>query len=394
MKRILFVVIPEKGHIHPYLGPAARLRQRGHDVAFYAEHDVSAQLRAAGFDQSFAGREGSAPPQTSRGAAFAERVRDRSWLRGWIKALLLDAVPSQVEALRAVLRRFRPDVLAIDPMVYAAAIAAALEGVPWAGLSSSLNPVVPADTDSELIATNRWLSAERDALFARYGLVGRFRVCDCLSPQLNIVFSTEEFVGGPVASVHLVGPSLPVGPRGDECDFPWSWLRADVPLVYLSLGSQIFYQPRRFRTVIDAVRGRPVQLVLSAGDLAGSPVLGPLPDNVLAVPYAPQLQLLQRAAVLVTHGGANSVMEALAFGVPLLVTPICNDQPHNAAFVERSGVGLALDLEAVSAAACWQALSALLGPGRYRDCVARVHASYRTRDGAAESARLLEALAG
>ncbi len=37
--KILFVIIPEKGHIHPYLGPAAHLRQRGHAVAFYAVHD-------------------------------------------------------------------------------------------------------------------------------------------------------------------------------------------------------------------------------------------------------------------------------------------------------------------------------------------------------------------
>ncbi len=40
--KILFVIIPEKGHIHPYLGPAAHLRQRGHAVAFYAVHDVIA----------------------------------------------------------------------------------------------------------------------------------------------------------------------------------------------------------------------------------------------------------------------------------------------------------------------------------------------------------------
>src|SRR5262249_31418762 len=144
-------------------------------------------------------------------------------------------------------------------------------------------------------------------------------------------------------------------------------------------------QPRRFRTAIEAARGRPVQLVLSAGELAGSDVLGSLPENVLAGPHTPQLRLPPPAAAPVTHRGANSVMEALAFGVPLLITPICNDQPHNAAFIERSGVGISLDLEAVSPAECWQALTALMGPGRYRDRVAQVHASYRARDGAVEA---------
>src|SRR5262245_57977401 len=137
MKRILFVIIPEKGHIHPYLGPAAALRERGHTVAFYAVHDVSAQLRKAGFDLFFAGQEETRPAESNRGAVFAEKVRDRDWLRGWIKTLLVDNVPPQVDALRAIIRRFRPDILAIDPMVYQGAIAAELEGIPWAGLSSS-----------------------------------------------------------------------------------------------------------------------------------------------------------------------------------------------------------------------------------------------------------------
>src|SRR5439155_15305796 len=127
-----------------------------------------------------------------------------------------------------------------------------------------------------------------------YGLTGRFRVCDCLSPSLNVVFSTEELVGPAPPDVRLVGPSLPPELRGDECDFPWERLRVDRPVVYMSLGSQIYYQPALFRTAIQAVAGRPVQLVLSASELLSTGELGALPENVLAVRYAPQLQLLRR----------------------------------------------------------------------------------------------------
>ncbi len=127
-------------------------------------------------------------------------------------------------------------------------------------------------------------------------------------------------------------------------------------------------------------------------ELLDTPLLGDLPNNVLAVRDAPQPDLLPRVAALVTHGGANSVMEALSFGVPLLVHPICNDQFHNARFVEESGVGLRADLESLSSEGCWEALSALLGPGRIRDRVAAVQASYRARDGAREAAGLIERL--
>jgi MGT family glycosyltransferase len=124
-----------------------------------------------------------------------------------------------------------------------------------------------------------------------------------------------------------------------------------------------------------------------------SPLLGDLPENVLAVRYVPQLALLPRVSAFVTHGGANSVMEALSFGVPLLINPICNDQFHNARFVEESGAGLRIEPDRVTAAQYWEALSSLLGPGRTRSRIAAIYASYRANDGAKTAARLIEELA-
>ena len=246
--------------------------------------------------------------------------------------------------------------------------------------------------ESELLDTTRWLAPDRSALFARYGLDAEFRGCDLLSPHLTVAFTTRELSGRDVPGVHQVGPSLPGGLRGDECSFPWDDLRADVPVVYMSLGSQIYYQPRMFRTAIEAARDKPVQLVLSVSELLGSDVLGPLPENVLAVRSTPQLQLLHRVRAMITHGGANSVMEALTFGVPLLISPICNDQFHQVRFIEASGVGSRLDLETASSDRCWEALEALLEPGPYRENTDRVARSYQ-RDGAKEAARLIEELA-
>jgi len=379
--RVLFCVIPEKGHLNPYIGPAQALQALGAEVAFHAAADISVQLRAAGIAR-FVGASTPPPGDSHRGAAFAERIRDAAWLRQWIKALLVDAAEAAIEPLRAVIRDERPDVVAIDPMVYAAAIACELEAVPWAAISNSLNPALPGDLDSELLRTVRWLAPARDAVFARHGLAMQFRGCDVLSPQLTIAFTTEALVG-PVPGVELVGPSLPRGARGDEVAFPWDWLDPARPLVYCSFGSQIYYQPALFRRVLEAVADRPVQLVVSASDLD----LGAVPANVLVRAYVPQLEVLRRTSVMITHGGANSVMEAIACGVPLLVAPLCNDQFHEVAFVERAGIGRALDPSAV-----WPAIAALVADGPERARMAQVSASYQ-RDGAAETARLVSALA-
>lgn len=395
MARILFVVIPEKGHINPYIGPAKELGKRGHEVAWYALHDITPQLKAAGFDRFFPGSDHNPPPpDANRGKFFAKKVRDAEWLRNWIKTLLVDNVPPQVEVLRGIVREFRPDVLAIDSMVYQGAIVAEQEKIPYAGLSSSLNPVVDRTFTSELIETVRWLSQARDALFAAHGLKAEFRVCDVVSPWVNTVFATRAFVEPDAAppQTFLVGPSIPDLPRGDEAEST-AFHPEKRPLIYMSLGSQIYYQPRAFRAVIEAVRGRPAHLLLSASRLLNTEVLSDLPSNVTALPYTDQLMVLGVADTMITHGGANSVMEANTFGVPLLIHPICNDQFFQARCIERSGVGIAMDLDRAKPGCVWTALETLLRPGRHRENAARVRTSYGGADGAAIAARLVEHLA-
>lgn len=92
----------------------------------------------------------------------------------------------------------------------------------------------------------------------------------------------------------------------------------------------------------------------------------------------------------VTHGGANSVHEALACGVPLLVSPICNDQHDNAALVVASGVGRLVDLARATRPAVVTALRALLAADApERAAVDAVSRSYRAAGGAARIAELV-----
>lgn len=73
--------------------------------------------------------------------------------------------------------------------------------------------------------------------------------------------------------------------------------------------------------------------------------LGVLPENVIAVQHAPQLDLLKRAKMMITHGGASSVKECLYSGVPMIVIPTpVEDLQGNAARVVYYGVGVRADL--------------------------------------------------
>jgi len=267
-----------------------------------------------------------------------------------------------------------------DPMIYPAVIACELEKIPWVALSNSLNPVLPQKIESELLDTMAWLSDDRERLFE--GLEIRFRGCDALSPHLTIAFTTPEFTGNVIAGVEQVGPARALKRRGDETEFPWHRLESNKPIIFASFGSQIYHQPELFKNLMESVSGKSVQLVAAVYEMS----LENVPDNVILTGYAPQLALLERAHIMITHGGANSVMESISANVPILINPICNDQFHQAWFLERSGCGRQVDLVEMSVAEIWSAITWALGVGP-----SEVFNSYQV-DGSQRAAALISEL--
>ena len=99
------------------------------------------------------------------------------------------------------------------------------------------------------------------------------------------------------------------------------------------------------QTVIDAVRNRPDwQLVVGLGGKSTAESFHDIPDNVLLLDYAPQLQVIQHADVAITHGGITSINEYIAGGLPILVCSTGHvDQDGCAARIRYHGLGLVAD---------------------------------------------------
>ena len=392
MKHVLFVVLPERGHVHPFLGAAEALRGRGARVSFYAPRDVRSILAPLGFLDVHCPDGAGSPVAEHRGEAFAALLADRGRLRAWIRAMLVDAVEPSIAPLRAHLARERPDVVVIDPMAYFAAIAAHEEGLPWLGLSTSLNPCIRDEVESELKHTLRSLDEVRRALFVAHGIPApRFRVSDVLSPRGTFVLSTKALLGEALPDdgvpVHLVGAALPGGPASVR-----RRPLVERPLVYASFGSQAYHQPVQHRVVLEAAREVDARFVIAMGELASAPLARSAPPNVEVVDFAPQLALLAEASVAITHGGANSVHEGLAHGVPLLVSPICNDQHHDAALVAAAGAGRVVDLAHASPGHVASCLRALLDEDAPERQVARSIA--RSYAGAGGAGRIADVVLG
>ncbi|MDG6103996.1 glycosyltransferase family 1 protein [Dactylosporangium aurantiacum] len=140
-----------------------------------------------------------------------------------------------------------------------------------------------------------------------------------------------------------------------------AWLdQADPrPIVYVSFGSFLSARGDVLARVVAALRPLDVRVALTTGS-SDTATLGTVPAHWLVREHLPQVAVLDRAALAVTHGGNNSVTEALNRGVPLLVMPFSTDQFAAAAAVERAGLGMALDPNAATVQALRAAATAVM----------------------------------
>jgi MGT family glycosyltransferase len=387
MGRILFISTPTRGHVNPMVGVAQWLMQAGHKVGWLCMPSgpdaVAAQLAASGIEAM--GLPGVAPYRHGGGEELARIVRDPVAYEQRVRYQCVDNVDPFIEPTRQRIREFRANAIVLDGQIYAGVIASHLEAVPFASLCTTLLLAEPPSFVSDFGKIMARLSDDRAALFARHGIAAEFASVEYLSPWLNVMFATDALLGdSPLpARTYLVGPSIPSEQRGDEVAFPWDQLAADRPLVYASFGSLISWQPELFTKIAEAVAPLDVQLVLSAGDLTGTDFARALPGRTLCATYVPQMAMLERSAAFITHGGANSVMEAMYLGVPSLIVPMCRDQPLAGMFVEKAGAGLVIDPDALTVEACRAAVRVLIEEGGpHLRAAHRVRDSYRAQDGA------------
>jgi rhamnosyltransferase subunit B len=118
-----------------------------------------------------------------------------------------------------------------------------------------------------------------------------------------------------------------------------------------------------------------------------------LPQNVRYFGYVPLRQLLPRAAAMVHHGGLGTTAHAFAAGIPQIAVPLCDDQPDNAARVERAGMGFCISPREYKPAVVARKLKFLLDSEQLSANCRKLAASVTSQDSLAEACRLIETFA-
>lgn len=117
------------------------------------------------------------------------------------------------------------------------------------------------------------------------------------------------------------------------------------PLIYASMGSVQNRLLEIFQTIAEACQDLDAQLVIALGGGSSPELLPNSAGSPLVVEFAPQLDLLKRSALTITHAVMNTTLESLSNGVPMVAIPIANDQPGVASRIAWTGAGEVVPLK-------------------------------------------------
>ncbi|MDJ0544032.1 MAG: glycosyltransferase, partial [Microcystis sp. M53601_WE4] len=222
-----------------------------------------------------------------------------------------------------------------------------------------------------------------------WGLIPYQNINQRYSPLAQISQQPAEFEfprSNLPAHFHFTGPFHDSSTR-KTIPFPYEKLTGQ-PLIYASLGTIQNRLQSAFNAIAEACADLPVQLVLSLGNADSNIQI--TTKNALVVPYAPQLELLTRASLTITHAGLNTTLESLAQAVPMVAIPIANDQPGVSARIKWSGTGEVIPISRLEVPRLRKAIEKVLSFPSYRENALKMQKALQKTGGVKMAADIVE----
>ncbi len=342
--RITFYSLPAHGHINPTLGVVKTLVEHGHQVTYYSIHQFRDKITFHGatfkaYELPHINLQHISPnsielltllmkitlhllPQLTKEIDKTKPtciIHDSFALWGWILSRYF-----KIPAINSV------TTFVLTPLI--------LKRFILHGPGKNLLTNIPS-----LITTLRL----KRTISKNYHVPIKLLNTILNAEKLNIVYTVKELQ--PLSetldnSYKFVGPSITR--REGAGDFPIDKLRGIV--IYISLGTVRNKRVDFFKNCIDAFRETPYSIVMSIGKNIDPSELGDIPSNFIVRKYVPQIEILKRASLFITHGGMNSTHEGLYFRVPLLLFPQTPEQRLVSVRVQKVGCGEILEGEGPS----------------------------------------------
>ncbi|WP_375582823.1 glycosyltransferase [Cyclobacterium xiamenense] len=400
MKTVVFHILPTSSHLNASYKLAKSLQSGGNRIVYFSSPDRQSHFRSLGFEFFSYPRDHFPLNQKKKGQgifknAFMAYKIKRNYGKTFLKGNFYDELLYQIS----------PDLIVVDLSLIYFSVFLYKKKVPFMITCTKVclnrSPYVPPFTSSYIPMQDsvfskilvEWLWLKRLSVYRlrslrdhylTIGKISPYRLCKIYAQKagLNfgkltitdrsshfgwkyvpeIILSPKEFDFPRDFSLNQfhIGPVVDMKRNETDCDssFPLKMEKIDEminyegkKLVYCAMGSYDFKHRQKrivfYTKILQVFINNPkLILVLSTGkdiylrgDLSGS-------SNIFIFQKVPQLALLNKASLMINHGGMQSVTECILSGVPMLVFPLdLNlDQKGNSARVCYHGVGLSGDL--------------------------------------------------
>ena len=378
MPTYVFFNVSAYGHVNPTLPIVAELSRRGHKVYYFiGESFADAVQKAGGIPVVLPGtlRSRNTTPPGDKEIAL-------------LPFLMAIESPRTVPEIVDRLKSIQPDCIVFNTMLLAARLVARILRLPTIGFRPFHSPRQPQKTIETLTDPSFKLLAHtaNNALAEVTTLyqLPKLTLQEVFSevPGLTLVFLPKAFQ---VDAAQFDERFLFVGSSfKEQVPIPWPAAQSSkspVIRIYISLGTLRNNEPDFYRICFSAFSGPGWSVVMSVGDQIDLHTLEPIPDHFAVKRSVPQTALLPHVDVFVTHGGLNSTMESLYYGVPLVVLPSIKEQVTTAERVRDLHLGVILDRTDFTAEALREAVTTVFQSESIRYSVHDIKNTIRSAGG-------------
>jgi MGT family glycosyltransferase len=419
---ILFVSYALRGHAMPMIVLAEELARRGHRVIFAMPEEGREWIREPSVDflpwqpRLPNGRNLTELQRQAREEASKHACQARG--QWYVAKSMADTYVPVYESLKPIVERLRPDAIGAGQIVIPAMDLAIGAGIPLIVQSFFVQPNMTRRVRRRSpIATGRLRWSDRVLGFVwqrRLRRVRRLheknrRACSPCLPMRDLfqkcttINFSARCIEQPQATdekqttdgIHFVGPlTRPVDPLVHELE-RWLDQHTDQGVVLAAFGTFVVLRKEQIEALATGLEGCGKQALWVLPERRQSLLpQRPLPFRIEA--HIDQNAVLAHPAVkaFVTHAGANSFMESLFWGKPMLAMPFMLDQPAYARKGVELGVATIADAHNMTADAIRRGLSQVLNDSRFAIAASRIGEALRRTPGAAGAADVVERTCG
>jgi MGT family glycosyltransferase len=388
MARFLFLNFPANGHVNPTLPIISALGADGAKTACALPEAWRDKVETAG---------ATLLPLAAGLPATAADDHQLALLPFKLAAATPYLIPLLLDAIAA----FRPDCLVYNSLFLPGRLAAQVTGIRAAAFRPFHAPRAPRPIGPPY-ATDDIAAHAQAAETALAHLAGTYRLPplslgELAAPNeaLTLVFMPRKFQHNADEfddRFLFIGACLP--PARPPKNFFTGETPSLTKNIYISLGTAHNDDADVYRLCLRAFASGDWNAIMSIGHRIPPGALEPVPENVQIAPHVQQLTVLAEADIFVTHGGLNSTMEALYYGVPLIVIPTTREQRLTARRIRDLGLGTMLERADLTAETLRTTARDVAANRTMRDNVRRMQLTTREAGGAQRAADMLLHYAG